>query len=130
MFWRKKKTSESPDDPRFGPASAASSPTQAPVSAMSGGAPGGPGVTVEKAFTITGSGVVATGVVTGGTVRVGQRAAVYRGSQLVAAAAIIGVVGASGERLEAGEPGNTVGLLLQTEERQQLQAGDQVVATG
>lgn len=86
-------------------------------------------LTVEDVFAITGRGVVATGAVAGGTLRVGQPVAVHRAGQLVASATITGVE-RSRKLRDSAEPGENVGLLLQGVGKEQVQPGDQIFVTG
>lgn len=136
MFWRRKKTTEYLDDSRFQPAS--SLPGAAAPAAPGAGAPGpagsaatggAPALAVQDVFGIRGRGTVVTGVVTGGTLRTGQRVVVQRGGQVVLGAQIAGIE-VSGKMTGSAEPGQNVGLLLRDVKRDQMQRGDQVVATG
>ncbi len=126
MFWRRKKTSEYIEDSRFAPAT--ESPSAAPPVPAAAAAPGTPTLTVEDVFTITGRGTVVTGVVAGGTLRVGQSVAVQRAGQWVASSTITGVE-AFRKLLDSAEPGENVGLLLRSLRKEQVQRGDQIVVT-
>lgn len=86
-------------------------------------------LTVEAVFAITGRGVVATGSVTGGTLRVGQPVAVHRAGQLVANATITGVETFRKLR-DSAVAGQNAGLLLQGVGKEQVQPGDQIFVTG
>lgn len=127
MFWRRKKTSDYIDDSRFAPASEAA-PTTVPRNSTPPAALGTPTLTVEDVFTITGRGLVATGVVAGGALRVGQPVTVHRDGLPVAGSTITGVE-AFRKLLDSAEPGQNVGLLLRDLRKDQVQRGDQIVAT-
>ena len=90
---------------------------------------GTPMLTVEDVFTITGRGLVVTGMVAGGSLQVGQPVAVHRAGQVVAAATISGVEVFRKLR-DSAEPAENVGLLLRDVRNGQVQPGDQVVVTG
>ncbi|WP_217183644.1 EF-Tu/IF-2/RF-3 family GTPase [Streptomyces sp. AC495_CC817] len=69
--------------------------------------------TVEDVFTITGRGLVATGTVSSGTVRVGDAAAILRGAEQIGVTEIGGIEMFRKKASEASE-GTMAGLLLRS----------------
>lgn len=120
------------------PASTASARTVAPGAAPSRAMPSSPGFqgqaatagsavfVVEDVFTITGRGVVAVGEMRSGFLAARARVRVMRAGHPMATATVTGaeVLRRRTERVEAGQRG---GLLLAGIQRQDVQAGDEIV---